>query len=127
MPALRGLHGLVTAFNALHGLGITAAEDDTLKLDEERLASALSRRPDEVGGLFARPKDDAPGGSLEGGIAVRVVDRLRTALGESGLLELRRRALEWLAERNPAEEFGRAMRERQASLALLDLLPRVAG
>jgi flagellar capping protein FliD len=127
VPALRGLHGLVTAFNALHGLGITAAEDDTLKLDEERLASALSRRPDEVGGLFARPKDDAPGGSLEGGIAVRVVDRLRTALGESGLLELRRRALEWLAERNPAEEFGRAMREREASLALLDLLPRVAG
>ncbi|MHC4916282.1 MAG: flagellar filament capping protein FliD [Planctomycetota bacterium] len=128
-PALRGVHGVVNAFNALYELGITAAEDDTLRLDGDRFASALAERPDAVAELFSRPAEERAdaSGALSGGIAVRVLERLRTALGESGLLELRRLALESLAEKDLGRQFAGALGVREQALPLLDLLPRVAG
>jgi hypothetical protein len=122
---LAGLFGVATAFNALFELGITAEEDDTLRLDEERFAARLSQNPGGVADLFARAAGEIPGGpgapDATGGIAVRVLERLGTALGEGGLLDLRGRALAAVARLRLGEGYAEAFLEAQRGALLAGL------
>jgi flagellar capping protein FliD len=128
---LRGLHGVATAFNALFELGIVAREDDTLELDEERFAEVLAERPAEVAALFARAGDSPDArparAGLSGGIAVRVAERLHTALGSEGLLALRRRAIESLAGLGLGADFARVLEQGQRAALLGTVLASGTG
>jgi hypothetical protein len=111
--------GVPTAFNALYQLGITAEADEALRLDEQRFAGLLLERPGDVAGLFTRAGR---------GIAARVLDRLGTALGEGGLLQMRRLALVRLGELGLGREFARVLEQgREAALVPAALAAAGAG
>ncbi len=117
-PELARLQYPPSVYNVLDELGITAAGDDTLALDEERFGAALAGRASEVAGLFARARE---------GIAVRVLGRLDSALGSSGLLALRQRAIESLAELGAGREFAKALQQSQRARLLAGILPPAGG
>jgi len=117
-PDLDRVQSPPSAFNVLNELGITAAEDDTLDIDEGRFARVLAERQSEVADLFA---------GAEEGIAVRVLARVGTALGPSGLLELRRRAIEALSGLGIGRSFAEALQETQRARLLAGALPPVGA
>lgn len=117
-PELARLQDPPSVYNVLDELGITAAGDDTLALDEERFGEVLAGRASEVADLFARAQE---------GIAVRVLGRLDSALGSSGLLALRQRAIESLAELGAGREFARALQQSQRARLLAGILPPAGG
>ncbi len=115
---LSGAGGVPTVYNVLGGLGIVAADDDTLEIDEERFSKVLAERAGAVADLFTRADE---------GIAARVLARLETALGGSGLLELRRRAIESLAGRGLGREFASSLGQSQRARLLAGVLPAAGG
>jgi flagellar capping protein FliD len=126
VSTFRQAHGVATVFNSLFELGITAGEDDTLKLDEERFERALAEQPEVVADLFSRtgapgsPQEDL---SLSKGIAVRVLSRLQTALGQNGLLTLRRHAIESIIRMRLGQRFASTLQSSRQAQLLGDILP----
>ncbi len=118
----RRVHGVASVYNALFELGITASDDDTLELDEEQFAEVLAERPGDVADLFSRTGEGEVGG-LSKGIAVRVLERLDTALGRDGLLALRQRALESVIGLRLGQSLATSLDQSQQARLLSGVLP----
>jgi len=79
--------GTASVYNALDRIGITAADDDTLALDRDKLAQAVADDLPAVRGLFGKPEGYVPR-------LARTVDG--AARTDSGLLPLARARTEQL-------------------------------